>query len=165
MAGFDILRWTSTTLTDAQIKALPTTPITLVSAPGSGKRIKVIGAALRVDSTAGAYTNIDATYSAIAVYYLGDFSQWATAGVVDDSTATPSLARRTTLSGGTGIGSADLPPYVDIFTQGWTVPNIVGSGVSENKALAIAADNDGTGNFTGGNAANTLRVDVTYLVL
>ena len=34
-----------------------------------------------------------------------------------------------------------------------------------NVALTIRADNNGSGNFTGGNAANTMRVIITYIVV
>ena len=60
MAGFDILRWATTTMTDTQVKALPTTAITLVSAPGSGKAILPLYGGLFSKTASGAYTNIDA---------------------------------------------------------------------------------------------------------
>jgi len=39
------------------------------------------------------------------------------------------------------------------------------STVYENKALAIAADNNGSGNYTGGNAANSLTVYFEYWIV
>jgi len=162
LGGGVYLQKSVTTLTDAQIKALPTTPITLIAAPGAGYRIKVIGASYHATTSAGAYTNIDATYCAMALYWLGDFTQWATVGVVDDSGAT--LTRFTALLGVASTLTADLTPYLDVFSGGWAVPNVVSLSSSENKALAVAIDNDGTGALTGGNAANTLKVTVEYVI-
>jgi hypothetical protein len=45
------------------------------------------------------------------------------------------------------------------------LPSTPVSGQYENKALAIAADNNGSSNYTGGNAANTMLVTVLYMVL
>ena len=48
----------SVTLTDAQIKALPTTPINILPAPGAGMLHMLHGALFVADFSAGAYTNI-----------------------------------------------------------------------------------------------------------
>lgn len=151
----------TTTLTNAQILALPTTPITLISAPSAGTRIKPIGATFRSDFAAG-YTNIDATYAACAIYWLGDFSQWAQTGIVDDAAAT--LTRFTDIFGALGEETIDTIPYHDSFTNGWVIPNAVGVSLSDGIALAVAMDNNGSGNLTGGNAANTLTITVYYVV-
>lgn len=153
------------TLTDAQVKALPTTPITLIAAPGSGSTIVPLQAILRATCTAGAYTNINATICNLAVYWLGDFSTWPLVGVVNDSSASPSPGKVTTFLGGANKHIAILPAYTDNYTNNWNLPPVIGDAIYENKAIAIAVDNNGSGNFTGGNAANTLRVDVIYLVL
>jgi hypothetical protein len=36
---------------------------------------------------------------------------------------------------------------------------------SENQPLSIAAENDATGNFTGGNAANSMDVTAFYMII
>ena len=47
------------TLTDAQIKALPTAGVDMIVAPGAGVVLQVVSAVLIIDATAGAYTNVD----------------------------------------------------------------------------------------------------------
>ncbi len=145
-------------LTDAQIKALPTTPITLVAAPGAGFFIAHHHTILVATFAAAAYTNIDAAYSALASYYLGDFSQWTNLGIVDELAST--VNRLTTFLSNTDK-IINLPSYSDTPGNGWVQANNVPSTIYQNKALAIAADNNGSGNYTSGNAANTLKV-ITY---
>jgi len=160
-----LIKHAQVTLTDAQVKALPTTPVTLIAAPGSGLTIVPLQGILRATCTAGAYTNINATICNLAVYWLGDFNAWPLAGVVNDSSASPSPGKVTTLLGSASKHIAILPAYTDNYTNNWNLPPIIGDSTYENKAIAIAVDNNGSSNFTGGNSANTLRVDVIYLVL
>src|SRR5687768_4998077 len=57
------------TLTDAQIKALPTTSVQLIAAPGANKYIFVHGVSLVANIvTDGSYTNMSSP-SNIGVYY------------------------------------------------------------------------------------------------
>lgn len=146
------------TIDNTAFKALPTTPVVLAPAPGSGKRLKALGCTLRMNASAGAYTNINATYSALAIYWQGDFSQWALDGVVNDSTeASATLDRLSGFAGSAATNWTDLPTYVDIFTTNrWTIAPLIPSTITENKALAIAIDNNGSGNLTAGHINNVL---------
>lgn len=159
----------TTTLTNAQIKALAhPTPITLVAAPSAGSRIKLISASLSGNFSAGAYTNINATYAAVAIYYLGDFTQWAANGIVDDATYT-AANRFSNFFGSTSPGVVDVGPYVDTPSDGnagdlWTLPNVQLKASMNGIALAILMDNNGSSDLTGGNAANTLKVTLYYSV-
>jgi len=154
-------------LTDANIKALPTTPITLVAAPGSGFKILPHIVHIQINDAAGVYTNINATYAACFLYYLGDTSQWTNIGIVDDSVYT--LTGFTSMFAVAGIHSKTLPPYTDTPTDGntgvdWVSANTIGSTLYDNKALAIAMDNNGSGVLTGGNAANSGKVTIYYTI-
>ena len=164
-SGLTIIK-TTTNLNNTDIKALPTTPITLISAPAAGSWHKFLGGYLSLDASAGAYTNINATYAACFIYWLGTTSQWAAAGPVDDTTYT--LTRLTTSFGAASDTIINLVPYLDTPSDGlsgtyWTLPNNLDPSIVNGVALAIAIDNNGSGNLTNGNAANTLKV-VTYTV-
>lgn len=164
----------TTTLTDAQIKALPTTPITLIAAPGAGNFIKILGGTVIKDSAAGAYTNINTTYCAVPTIQYDATGLWATtAPFVNDSTLTTALTVATDLMGATAIHVMHLvAPGTTGFDAGAT------SGTSEwvmvgeqsvkadweNKAIIVQADNNGSGAFTGGNAANSMKIILYYIV-
>ena len=149
------------TLTDTQIKALPTTAITIVAAPPSGYRVKVLSASFQ-GHIVSVYTGIDATYAAAALHYSGDFTQWAQSGIVDDSGA--SLTRFTSFFGTTGDPIVDTTAYLDAPGNGWTAPNQTGVSAVSGVALAVKMDNNGSGNLGGGNGSNTLKVTVYYSI-
>lgn len=158
-------------LTDAQIKALPTTPIALVSAPGAGYRIKGLGYTLRLNSSAGVYTNIDTTYATLQVQTTA--GNWVSGFVGNDDTTTPALAALTNLLNTAHHAVVDLPPTGgavrvqasgDAAVMPFAAAFINTAANGDGLGLEIAADNNGSGNFTGGNAANSMVVIVTYLV-
>jgi hypothetical protein len=154
------------TLDNAQIKALPTTPVTLITAPAAGLEIVPILGRVRLDAAGGIYTNINEDYSAIAIYWLGDFSTWALTGIVDDSSGSPrDLFKLSQMLRNTANTSIRLIPYHDYFANGWVSAPVTETTTTEAKALSIAADNNGSGNYTGGHTSNTLRIDLVYMVL
>jgi hypothetical protein len=170
--GASLVYGFATTLTDAQIKALPTTPVTLVSAPASGSRIKVMGGSASLNTTAGAYTNINTVYCAVQIDNpSGDWMAGPLA--VNDSSMTTPLTNVTSWFGGAAHLVIDIPcPAMKPIDAGavsghseWIQP--FGASVSSHvdaTAVRISVDNGGSGVWTGGNSANSLIVTLYYAV-
>lgn len=126
------------TLTDTQIKNLPTTPITLVPAPGPGKFIRYIASTQILDVTAGIYTNLNT-------------SSW-----------------NITLQGQNPVAPDFSGAYLEDNTNKWIFQDqaIYDSGQPlsptelENLPLLLTSQN--TGNLTGGNPNNTLKIILKF---
>ena len=146
------------TLTNDQIKSLPSIPFVILPAPGSGRRIIVIAARILVNNTLGVYDNVD---PALQVYLRlqGGVHGLAVSGLLDVGWI---------LADGSEVGVADT--YGDYFTT--TEGNLLrgNSGYAsdfENLPLVLRADNGSPPdtNFTGGHAGNTLKVSVSYVIV
>jgi hypothetical protein len=147
--GSSLLHQATVTLTDAQIKALPTTgEVQIVAAPAAGLMIYPAAVVVRCDTLLDGYSNIDN----FAEFYIG---------VGTARTLFPIL-------GGSEIGDL-LGAFDDVFAPFVmaTQPDIGMHAVADYTAhaLKLIVTNNAAGNFTGGNAANTLRVSVTYYIL
>lgn len=163
--GGSLVQRATVTLTNAQIKALPTTGITVVAAPGPGFWLSVLAVDYSSDFTAGAYTNIDATYSDL---HVGWGSEYAGGYLVDDSATTPVLTDVTDLFGNTTQGIVQGVRYSDCVpvagAAGYVRAYPILRSTVANGALTVKMDNNGSGDLTGGNAANSLKVTVLYVV-
>lgn len=163
-----LLRKSVTTLTNAQILALPTTPIELLAAPGAGLWYRVVAVSYSADCAAGAYTNIDAAYADIRLGFTGG-QDYVAGFVADDAASTPVDVDLTGLLGTANHRVAVSQAYLSALLAGAAdgyVRNWLATGIAnlENLPLEIAANNSASGNFTGGNAANTLRVTTYYVI-
>jgi len=160
-AGQGVAQAFTTTLTNAQILATPTTTgIQLVAAPGSGHTLIPLAVLLAKSFTAGAYTNIDPTAKLFVGYGpatpTASYAATNTVGLIDEA-------------GFTFFGAADFETFN--MPTGAIEDGNGGGGVFppsgadlRNLALTICSTNGALGNFTGGNAANTLAVTVVYAV-
>jgi hypothetical protein len=140
-------------LTDAQIKALPTTGIELVAAPGAGKLIVLLHAHATIDTTAGGYT-VDSN------------CRWQLFLGTKEITglAQPEL----TLSTTPGLGILSFPDLAAVGVAGdggyfVTSPKDVASMI--NQPLRIKDDYNGVADYTGGNPANTVTVVVYFAII
>lgn len=157
--GSSPLTLSSTTLTNAQTLALPTTPVQLIASPGAGKAIIPVYAYLHTHWVAD-YTNIQAT---------AHMAVGASSTILEALDETVSSAVSALLAGGGPDGTwAVMAAQV----QNATVPGPVIYGVANYydsdlaaQAIQISASNAASGNFTGGDAGNTLTVGVLYLTV
>lgn len=155
-----LVKTATVTLTDAQIKALPTTGITIVAAPGSGYRVKPLSATVKA-VIVGAYTNINTTYSALEIRHA---SPWVLLNaLVNDNSTTPALTDLTAALTTVQTTIVDLEPLVYTAT-GYAVAVHAAVVSVENLLVQVKIDNNGSGDLTGGNAGNSLVVRLTYLV-
>lgn|SRR5574341_554601 len=133
------LKESTTVLTNAQVVALRATPVTVVAAPGAGKFAEFVSALLVFNRTA-AYT----------------------AGAGDD------LAFRFNNTTGTVVATAEATGFLTAagdavtFATPSAAPNVTAAGELSNGSIVL--HNSGVAEFGAGNAANTVKVVVTYRV-
>lgn len=162
ITGNSVIRGTPVTLTDAQIKALPTTGIVTLPASGASLRYTWVWWDLQANFSAGAYTNVDPDG-----YLVGRFvSNGAefTNYIANDSTIP--LTYLSTFMGAATKHQA-MQPYTavePVNSWGNLVQNpSAATGNHANDSMEVIANNP-AGNFTGGNAANTLVVTPFYML-
>lgn len=137
-------------LTNAQVKALPTTPITLVASAGAGTILFPLSVVYHTNFQTE-YTNVDLG-AALEVRFDGD----------NDSQVGPGhfVAQAGKCAFG-GVG------FVDRGRLGLQVAaDIAFSLIAfDDTDLTVAMANAALGNLTGGHANNTLTIEVRYIVL
>jgi len=128
--------------TNDEIKALPSTPIEILPAPAAGKVILCLGGCFSGNFVT-AYSNI---------------------GSLDDPSGI-------TICYIKGFGPLGYERCADIFATAQTPDSFQGFDVNAAQSMTVLIDNYtpsygvNLGNFTGGNAANTLRVTAYYIVV
>jgi hypothetical protein len=158
------LRIATVTLNNAQIKALPSGDVEVLPAPASGKRHVLVLSDWRLDSLAGAYTNIDPDAWAALSFNLGtspavydDVSDY----LANDSSVSPAIAYLSTLFGAARVGHTQLGPMRQPDSNWFGLAVVIGDDCRD-LPLLLHLDNNGAGNFTGGNVANTMTITTAY---
>lgn len=158
-SAFAVLQKVTATLTDAQIKALPTTPVTILDSPGADKAIAPFFIAYHMKGVD--YADIDPTATIVAragtevfLPVRNDTQSGVTAllagGGGDDGSLTYGTLKFGVRSSFNAAGFAQL--------SGLYESDVV------DKPFTVRATNGAVGDFTGGDPANTLRVTVYYVI-
>jgi hypothetical protein len=142
-------------VTDAQIKALPTTPIVLIPDPGVGKIILVLFAFLHWSpSDYVPYTNIDPTAQIFSGVLMPVFSE------VDEGAVSGMLAT-------SGLGNAVMvaEQTLTVAPGRLTRPNFDWGDGDIDGPFQLTAQNGSAGPFTGGDPTNVLSITVFYATI
>lgn len=142
------------TLTNDQIKALPTTPVEILPAPTAGTIAFPVSMLVITHFSDGKYTNIN------------------TDGYLEVKTGTTSITEYVPNESATGLNKLgqflsgntlyQLKPQAqplngwDSAPGRWTVSSV------KNGATTIDIDNGDSGDLTGGHANNTMKIILTY---
>jgi len=159
--GEQLLRVASVPLNDAQIKALPETPVEIVPSPGPGNIAVPIMTLFHLDASHGAYMTINADNALLAMQYEGgtDVNTY----FANDSTQSPPLTWLTSFFAYDGFWLSYNGPIV--LNLAWGPQPFAFGGSAIDAGLALYATNAADGHFTGGHVDNTLTVTVYYVVL
>ena len=158
--GGGVLNQTAVTLTNAQLLALPTTAVQVVAAPGAGKVIVPMLCWTHLTWVAD-YTNIDPAAGVGIQYGTANTSALAPLAESVNGQVSNLLADGASNSSFMGVKN-----FVNVTTG---LVSGVGAFVDDptptNAALSIYATNAAAGDFTGGNAGNSLKVWLYYTVI
>lgn len=152
------------TITDANVKLLPTTPYQLVAAPGANKILILQEASIYTDFTA-AYGNINADSRMWVKYASGNVAS----GFIVNETAV--YTQLTTLLTQNGAFTADdslfwhlQKPFRYDLNDSWDAMNTnnIQAGLNVNKALQLTMDNNGSGVLNSGNSGNVFKVAIKW---
>jgi hypothetical protein len=163
--GADAMLMHSVTLTDANIKALPTTPFPVLPAPGPNLMNVIHQVLIDRKTIVAAYTGIDPIGNSPFLIIGEPSGNGLTCYVIDSNATTPNLNQLTSLL------SNSTTKWVFTPNQGAEIAlnlGLIGRqayvDTSVNAAATINTGNQ-VANFTGGNAANTWKVTTFYSIV
>lgn len=158
------------TLTNAQIKSLPGTPVQIVAVAPAGYRNRLISASALYRFISTPYTGINTSYATLVLQVPG--GEWLSGVLANDDSLTVDLTSLTDWLAGSADAVYDFPvPYLEaVYDAGganlWiqSIRNTVPADL-DNAPIELALDNNGsTSDLGGGNAGNTLRITAYYTI-
>jgi hypothetical protein len=153
------------TLTDDQIKALPSTPVQLIPAPPLGKTLVIHRVLLAPHFASGPYSNISIAPDTPMLLVCADLGVPLATIIVDDPAATPPQTLLTEFLTASGDIWALIPPQaLSQTTFGTTLAGFTSTPPTPNLPLLVMIYNP-AGDLTGGDPANTLTVVVFYSII
>lgn len=159
------LKIATVTITDAQFKALPTTPLQLVAAPGAGKMLVPIRAIIMYGSGGTGYTNINASLAGLFLAYTGA-APLASSFLIDDpKLATPITDFSDMFASTGGFSWTFTWPYQNDrgSANNWGILGQLATYADEEDLpIMLVGENNGSGDWTGGNAGNSIIIRVLY---
>ncbi len=152
-------------LTNAQIQALPTTPVQIIPAPGAAKFIIFHRAVIQKNTAAAAYTNISAAALNPFVTFRFPSNHTPAAFAIDSSNILPNQTQLSALlAADNGMVDFDIQQNTTSAPAQGIITSINVNDADTDQPLRIDASNP-AGNFTGGNAANYWVVSVFYSII
>ncbi len=152
------------TVLNADIKAMPTTPMQILASPGAGL-VNVPTQIILTSNFAAPYTNINATSAYLSAIYQATSNLWS-GYLADDSTASVPLTHFSAFFGVTTRRRVQLGPFFDTSDAALEWGTLgVPVDLNNDSALMLTIVNGGSGDLTGGDPTNTLSVVTQYLTL
>ena len=159
-ANLGVILTSTLTLSNAQILASPTTEYDAIPALGAGFAPMYLFSIWKLDSTAAAY----ATVNAAAYAVIGTTGEAIALSSYFQNNAGLSLTSMTDFLTNTAKMSAMVPFYAqDGGIGGLAVQGGVSYAALDNTSIKLIVSNGGSGNFTGGNAANSWVLTTYYV--
>lgn len=141
-------------LTNAEMLALPTTPINLVAAPGVGKKLVAISTIITLKNWVANYTNIAAN----AELAIGNQHSFPTLMLQSQGSQVSNLLAAGESAFNIALASMPSDQINTTSQSGYLDADF------DNLPLQLRMTNGANGNLTGGNAAQSIVVEVYYML-